>query len=370
MKLFEGKTKAERNKTIAAIVLGVLCIVVFYFAFLRGLFGGSTPTATAKPSPTATPSTSASTADRMPVMPSQQDQFLFESSTPVFYNRASFGAPDAGRNIFAFYEPPPPCRDCPTPTPPPVYVPPQTPAPTPPIQIAVLNPQSVYAGSDGVRIEVVGDNFTPDTRVYFDQQQLPTSFVNGQRLTADLPSVLIRNDGRKVILAQTGDGKLYSNPVSFEIQAAPKPQMQYIGMIARKRGNNDTAYFQEANKQLPTAARLNDIVGGRFRLVSISEKEVIFQDVNLGFRHPLPIHSPPPPAAPPPGQGVRPSRGGFQNSDTYIPYTPPAGQPARPTNSRIPGIPDSVPRYEPPPSNSNSVPRQTKVPANNDDQDN
>ena len=51
MKLFEGKTKSERNKTIAAIILGGSCLIVLFFAFGRGIFGGSSTTATAKPSP-------------------------------------------------------------------------------------------------------------------------------------------------------------------------------------------------------------------------------------------------------------------------------------------------------------------------------
>ena len=60
-------------------------------------------------------------------------------------------------------------------------------------------------------------------------------------------------------------------------------------MIARKRYNNDTAYFQEKGKEndKPVGARLNDVVGGRFRLTSISAEEVILEDVSLGFKHKL-----------------------------------------------------------------------------------
>ena len=71
-----------------------------------------------------------------------------------------------------------------------------------------------------------------------------------------------------------------------------KPQFQYIGMIARKRYNNDTAYFLEQGKQTPMAARLNDVVGGRFRLVSVAADETILEDVNLGFRHKLQLYRP------------------------------------------------------------------------------
>jgi hypothetical protein len=119
-------------------------------------------------------------------------------------------------------------------------------------------------------MEIAGDKFTPDTKIYMDQQELPSTFISETRMTADVPNVLIRNDGQRRIMAQTADGTKYSNQITFDIQPAPKPQFTYIGMIARKRSNNDTAYFQEPGKQMPTSARLNDVVGGRFRLVSIS----------------------------------------------------------------------------------------------------
>ena len=65
-------------------------------------------------------------------------------------------------------------------------------------------------------------------------------------------------------------------------------------MIARKRYNNDTAYFQEEGKQTPISGRLNDIVGGRFQLISISAEETIFEDVNLGFKHKVALFRPEP----------------------------------------------------------------------------
>jgi hypothetical protein len=87
------------------------------------------------------------------------------------------------------------------------------------------------------------------------------------------------------VIVQTADGKKYSNPTMFMVQAPPRPTLQYIGMIGRKRYNNDTAYFTESVNAKPFGARLNDIVGGRFRLIDISAVEVVFQDVELGFKH-------------------------------------------------------------------------------------
>lgn len=344
MKLFEGKSKTERNKTIAAIVLGALCLIVLFMAFGRGFFSSGTSTRTSITTPTPTPAATARNSSR-PEMPSSQDQFLDMTTQPIVYSPSFFGAPDPGRNIFAFYEPPKPTPYVPTPVPPTPFVPP-SPTPPPPIQIAVINPQSVFAGSNGFRMDIVGDRFTPDTKIYFDMQEVPSTYISEQRMTADIPSVLIRNDGRPRIMAQTADGIKYSNRIELDVQQPPKPQFQYIGMVARKRGNNDMAYFKEANKELPTIARLNDVVAGRFRLISISAEQAVFEDVTLGFRHRVALFNPPPTSAPAQPGGVLPGRGlPGAGPQTMVPVNPDFQPPA--ANSRIPGIPDNTSIYAP-----------------------
>ena len=344
------------------MVLGVMCLLVFYFAFGRGLFGSSNTTVTVKASPTPKITSTTKTDPDKFDLPSKDAEYLDSTSTPISYNQASFYAPDPGRNIFAFYEP-----GLPTPVvPKPIEIkalPTPTPSPTPPMQIAFINPQSIYAGSKGFRLEIAGDLFTPDTRIYFSQQEMPTTFVNAQRLTTDIPGVLITGEGSRQVIVQTPDGKLYSNQIMLDVQAPPKPSFQYIGMIARKRSNNDTAYFLEAGKPLPMSARLNDVVAGRFRLLSISAQETILEDVGLGFRYKLPLFTPPAGTVAP----AAPGRSGFPGSDSYIPFNP--SLPSTSTNTRIPGIPDNIPRYIPPGSNSNRMPVNTKKDVNDDDED-
>ncbi len=182
-------------------------------------------------------------------------------------------------------------------------------------------------------------------------------------MTADIPNVLIRNEGQRRLMAQTADGTKYSNQISFDIQPAPKPQFTYIGMIARKRSNNDTAYFQETGKPMPTSARLNDVVGGRFRVVSISEPEAIVEDVSLGFRHPLKIK---PAAAPTGATGPQPGLPGRGFPERTRPGFPASGAPMPVSPSRVPGIPDNIPRYSAPGSNSN---RNVNRPNRDDDDD-
>ena len=196
-------------------------------------------------------------------------------------------------------------------------------------------PQTVFAGTPAFRLEVNGDKFTPDTKIYFNQSQMPTTFVTAQRIVAEVPAAMIASDGPKAIIVQSLDGKAYSNQVILNVQAPPKPQFQYVGMIGRKRYNNDTAYFQETGKPVPTAARLNDIVAGRFRLVSITAAESVLEDVNLGFRYKLQLVQ-----APAASGGSGGGRNDFPGQDVYVPFNP--------QQQNIPGIPNNIPRYVPP----------------------
>ncbi len=347
MKLFEGKTPAERNKILAAIGLGLLCLVVFYFAFFRGMFGGQA--ARTSGSPTPRPTVSPGTGSSNTSMPSQSDQDFAYQTLPIAYQPGNFHAPDPGRNIFAFYEPPIPTPWVPTPEPPAVYVPPPTPVP-PPVMVAFLAPQNIYAGSKAFRLEVNGDKFTPDMHVYFSQNQLPTTFISAQKLSAEVPAAMIAGEGPRQIIIQSADGTLYSNQVMFSVQAPPKPGFQYIGMIGRKRANNDTGYFQESGKQIPTTARLNDVVGGRFRLVSLSAEEAVFEDVNLGFRHRLPIYQPEPGTST--GSGSAFPGGTNTMYPTYVPPQPAYNAQPQQPQQNIPGIPSDIPRYAPPGDNT------------------
>ncbi|MFZ1699728.1 MAG: hypothetical protein WBO10_01520 [Pyrinomonadaceae bacterium] len=326
MGLFEGKSKTERNKLIAAGVLGLVAIISLYLAFGRSFFGGSSTTAAkpkATPSVKATPTTGSNTGDRL--LPTVDEQRFQYETTEVSYVPGNAYAPDPGRNIFAFYEPPPPCNpnkpgDCPTPTPSPIPAP-KTPEPPPPPPILLRSPipQNIYAGSKAFKLQVDGDYFTPESRIYFNQTAMPTTFFSPQRLSAEIPANLIAQEGSRQIMVQTPDGRLYSNPVNLMVNPPPKPNFEYIGMIGRKRYNNDTAYFIGGQSPNPYGARLNDVVGGQFRLIDISPAEVVFQDVNLGFKHRLVIAK--------------------ASASSNVPGGIPSG---------IQGIPPNIPRYVPP----------------------
>jgi hypothetical protein len=359
MKIFEGKSPTEKKKIIAALVLGAMALLALTYTF--GGFG-SKKTVTVSVSPTPTPTASpGGNSTQVTSLPSQEQMDLEYATTPVDYRPGTLYAPDAGRNIFAFYEPPPPTPYSPTPLPSPTLFIPQTPVPTPtpPQRIGFIQPQSVYAGSRSFLLEVNGENFTPETRIMFNGSELPTTFVNAQRLTAEVPSNFIAGEGQRFIMTRTPDGKLYSDQMALNVQAPPTPQFQYIGAKLAARANNDTAYFLEQGKERPFSARLNDVVGGRFRVMSISAAEVVFEDVNLGFRHKMPLYRPAP--------GT--TAGTTTNPSTTQPYNPnnpyPQTNPNNPYpqtnpnfNSDIPGIPNNIPRYNPNTNTTNVPPLQ------------
>lgn len=337
---------------IAAIVLGVMALGALWFAFGGNLFGSKKITVTSA-SPTPKPSVSPNAARENLSMPTEDELTRIYGSTPIIHTPQNFSAPAAGRNIFAFYEPPPPTPPLP-PTPPIMTpVPPPPPTPTPPQSISFIQPQSVYAGSKGFRMEVNGTNFTPETRIYFNGNEMPTTFVNEQKLVTDIPANFIASEGQAQIMVRTPDGKLYSLSVGMVVQAPPRPAMQYVGMIGRKGYNNDTAVFRETGKPVEFSARLNDVIGGRFRIFSISPNETVVEDVNLGFRHRMPLFRPAP------GQGTSGTGagvGGGNPADGRFPPNqgfPPPGTIYNPNNpgvpmQNIPGIPNDIPRYVPP----------------------
>lgn len=333
MDLFKGKSASERNKLIAAVVLGVLAIAALAFAFGPGLFSSgasASVTVTSSPKPQERPNTDPNRFQ----MPSSTAQEFDYATTPILYNPSSYGAPDPGRNIFAFYEPPPPCPTCPTPLPPTPK--PPTPTPTPPIMVHQISPPSVYAGSRGFRLDVMGERMTGEARIYFNQSEVPTRFVNEQRLTADIPANFIANAGSAQVIVQTRDGRSYSNAVMLQVMPPPQPQVAYVGMISRAHGNNDTAYFIDQNSLnrpgvVPTGARLNDVVGGRFRLVSIAANRVVLEDVQLGFKHQLELQKPPP-GTPTTGTGMPPA-GGFPGMPVNRAFPNGFPQPAMPRPS-------------------------------------
>ncbi len=269
MQLFDPNNPNEKKKMIAAGVLGLAAIAVLGFVF----FGGSstkttTNTTIAKASPTPTKivrDSSDTGAD---------DPSLFQ---PVVYNPTVAATSEADRNIFAYYEPPPPQVKVP-------YVPTPTPVPPPPLMATSLMPGSIYARTADFSLQVTGDKFTPALHITIDGQDLPTRFINAQQLFTTVPAALIANPGSRQVSVRSNDGKLYSNILTLSVTPPPLPNYNYIGIIG-KRHFNDTAVLQDKSSKDLLNVQRGDLLGGRFRVNSISEKEIVLIDTNLKIRH-------------------------------------------------------------------------------------
>jgi hemin uptake protein HemP len=272
MQLFDPNNPNERKKIIAAGALFVVAMAVLGYVF----FGGSSkkpatnqnlavaprPVGSPKPTPAVTP-----------------DDSAFLQPIPATWSVP--GVADPSRNIFAFYEPTPrPTIEVRIPTP--------TPAPTPPMAISSLSPPTVYARTADFSLEITGDKFTPASHVTVDGRDLPTRFISSQQLFITVPAALISTPGARQVMARTNDGKLYSNSIMLNVTPPPLPNYNFIGIIAKPRGNDTAVLQKKGDKELLNVYR-GDVLEGRFRINSISEREVVLVDTTLKIRHTIPF---------------------------------------------------------------------------------
>jgi hypothetical protein len=269
----------ERKKLIWAVALGVVAIVFLWWTFIG--FGGGSKTKPARVDsvPSASPASQRAANQTQPQSAVEIKGDLLNQLQPIPAAFQPLSVPDAKRNIFAYYEPPLPAQPVP-PTP--------TPTPIPPVLLATVSPSSVYARTSDFSLEVTGDKFTPAIRIMIDGGELPTRYISPQQLSATVPAALIANPGVREIALRSPDGKLFSNPVVLNVAAPPTPNYSYIGIIGTPR-HLDTAILQDrANKEVLNAQR-GDVLGGRFRVTSISEKELVLVDTSLKIKHTVPF---------------------------------------------------------------------------------
>jgi hypothetical protein len=272
MQLFDPNNPNEKKKMIAAAVLGVAAIAVLGYVF----FGGSsTKTTNINGVAKASPAPSRIMKDAAPDTVAD-DPSVFQ---PVVYNQTVAAASDADRNIFAYYEPPPPPVKVP-------YVPTPTPVPPPPLVASSLMPASVYAQTADFSLQIMGDKFTPALHITIDGRDLPTRFINAQQLFTTVPAALITSPGSRQVSVRSNDGKLYSNMLVLTVTPPPVPNYNYIGIIG-KRHFNDTAVLQDKSSKDLLQVQRGDLLAGRFRVNSISEKEVVLMDTTLKITHKL-----------------------------------------------------------------------------------
>jgi hypothetical protein len=280
MAVVEGKTPAERNKMIIAVVLGGIALISLAYMFL----GSSSKPAPIGQSPKHTPTP---VVGRPPVQTSAQVQQDEVGFIPTVINGAISipAVPEAGRNIFAFYVPPPK----PTPNPNVIATPVPTPTPVPAnLILASISPVNVYAHTGDFTLDVTGDKFTPDTHIFIGGAELPTRFVSPQQLSTKVPAQIISFEGGRDVMVRSRDGQLFSNTATINVMPAPVPNYTVIGVTLRA-GSNDTAILKEKNGKELLNVQRGDLLGGRFRVTSISVREVTVVDASLKIKHTLPL---------------------------------------------------------------------------------
>jgi hypothetical protein len=126
-------------------------------------------------------------------------------------------------------------------------------------------------------------------RIFIDGRELPTAYKGPQQLSTTISASFIAAPGARQVVVRTPDNRLYSNQLAINVAAPPTPNYTYIGIISPQDRLTDTALLQDrANKNIVSAYR-GDVIGGRFRVTSISEKELVVVDTSLKIKHILPM---------------------------------------------------------------------------------
>jgi hypothetical protein len=282
MQVSDIKNPGERNKMILAGGLGIVALVFLWWTFFG--FGSSNKVA---PRPAGQP-TPANANRATTTKPASQTIIEFKGTDldelrPVPVDFRPVSAPEPGRNIFVYYEPPPKPVVVPS-------VPTPTPTPIPPVLLASLSPGNVFARTGDFTLEVAGDKFTPQMRIVIENNELPTRYLNPQQLSANVPAAVIATPGGRTVRVQSTDAKLYSNTLTISVAAPPVPNYSYIGILGTVK-RIDTAILLDKSSKETLNIQRGDLLGGRFRVTSISEKEIVVVDSNLKVKHTLAMTS-------------------------------------------------------------------------------
>jgi hypothetical protein len=108
---------------------------------------------------------------------------------------------------------------------------------------------------------------------------------------------LIANPGVRQVMVRSNDGQIYSNTITLNVTPPPLPNYNYVGLIGKPHFN-DTAVLQDKNNKDLLNVQRGDVVGVRFRVVSISEKEVKLIDITLKITTTIPFSTDPNSAGP------------------------------------------------------------------------
>jgi hypothetical protein len=276
MQVTDIRNPNEKKKLIGAGILGVLAIALLWWTFIG--FGSTAKVSrTAVPDPKPPVGTRSAAGKLQPQSAVELRGDVLDQLRPVNFEYSLPFAQEPKRNIFVYFEPLPKVVIVPTPPTP-------TPTPTPPVLLAALSPANVYARTGDFTLEVTGDKFTPQMKVLIDGNEAPTRYVSPQQVSATVSAAIIANPGSRQIMLRSSDGALYSNSTPLSVAAAPTPNYTYMGIFGTLK-RIDTAIVQDKTSKEVLNIQRGDLLGGRFRVTSISEKELVLIDNNLKIKH-------------------------------------------------------------------------------------
>jgi len=122
-------------------------------------------------------------------------------------------------------------------------------------------------------------------RIFVDGRELATSYKSPQQLSTTISASLIAAPGVRQVLVRTPDNRLYSNTLPINVAAPPVPNYSYIGIISPTNRVDDIALVQDKNNKSMMSVYRGDVLSGRFRVTSISEKELVMVDTSLKIKH-------------------------------------------------------------------------------------
>ena len=283
MPAVELNKPGEKKKLIIAAVLGLVAIIFLWWTFIGFGSSSSGSRATVRPPATASPSPAAQRGARpgnQRATDATANAVLdLSNMREVRWEPASYNAPEAKRNIFAYYVPPVVVKQA---------TPVEQPTPPPPdMLLASVSPANAYARTGDFKLDATGDKFTADSRIYVDGRELPTTFTSPQQLSTTVPASFIAAPGARNIMVRTADNRLHSNVVALSVAAPPLPNYTYVGIISPITRVGDTALVQDKGNKNIVGVQRGDLLANRFRVTSISDKELVLMDSTLKIQHKL-----------------------------------------------------------------------------------
>ena len=144
-----------------------------------------------------------------------------------------------------------------------------------------MSPSNVYARSADFKLEIAGDKFTPATQDLLRRARAPTTYISPQQLSANVAATLIAAPGARNIIVRTPDNSLYSDACGIERRRATDSKLSLRRHHQSEQSSGDIAIVQDkSNKNIMNVHR-GDLLSGRFRVTSISDKELVMTDTTL-----------------------------------------------------------------------------------------